>query len=1145
MNKQEATALIRTTFEKAFDETQYLRFLRELFNGQIDESDGRKFDLYGQYIPDSFKDYVRRYKRLGTYTDPDGHEIDLLLVILRRDSSLDRARTMQRNFAAHHLKRRDKETALIAYTTEDRGDWRFSMVRREPVVAFSEAGKLLAKDELTPVRRYSFLVGANERSHTAQQQFFPILLDDKHDPTLDRLEDAFNIETVTQEFFERYKARFLQLKEELDRLTTENNRLQTEFQTKALDTANFAKKLLGQIVFLYFLQKKGWLGVQEGEPWGTGPRNFLHQLFKEASYNNFFNDVLEPLFYEALAIERPDNLYPRLKTRIPFLNGGLFEPMNNYDWQNTALLIDNNIFKNIFEDFDLYNFTVREDEPLEKEVAVDPEMLGKVFENLLDITDRKSKGAFYTPREIVHYMCQESLINYLTTTMGDTIPRDDIATFIRLGEFAKEHDTTTQAKAKETEAYSFRMPESIRTHATQLDEALANIKICDPAIGSGAFPVGMMQEIIKAREVLTTYIAEDASRTTYNFKRQAIQESIYGVDIDPGAIDIAKLRLWLSLVVDEDDYHHIKPLPNLDYKIVCGNSLLSVQRDLFNNDLFKQLEKLKADYFDETNPQEKQKQRAEIDVLITQLTGDHSQFDMQIYFSEVFHGNMGFDAVIANPPYVRQERIKEYKNDLKKLYPDVYAGTADLFVYFYAQGFNILKKQGVLAYITPNKFTRANYGKELRTYLATKTQLQILIDFDDIPVFDATTYPMIIVARKQSPDDNKIKVLEVKSLDAISTLYHTVDRAYLLPQNLLTKDGWQLSPPEIRAVMDKIKASGKILDDYVNGSIFYGIKTGLNDAFIIDEQKRIQLISADPKSTSIIKPYLRGRDIKRWMTQFAKLYIIAIQNSIDTSADNAWGKAKTENIALKVFGETYPSIYTHMMQYEKKLHSRADQGKWFWELRPCAYYEEFERRKITWGNLATQPQFAIAEAGTYINAPATFITIEDESKLNYLLGILNSKITQFFIASTGATRQGGFIEYKPMYVSQMPIAEATPDRRLIIQTLVEYILYIKRNVDTKSTAHARDAVMVSYFEQIIDALVYELYFPEEIHSTGRNFMSLLQQENLPPIADDADETQIRVLRQLFERLFKTDHPLRQSLFFLDSLELVRIIEGKA
>jgi hypothetical protein len=261
MNKQQAINLIRTTFESAFAEDQYLRFLRELFNGQIDESDSRKFDYYGQYIPDSFKDSVRRYKRLGTYTDPDGQDIDLLVVILKRESSLERARTMQRNFAAYHLKRRDKETAIIAYTTEERDDWRFSMVRREPVVTFSDAGNLVAKDQLTPVRRYSFLVGLNEGSHTAQQQLFPILLEDTHDPTLATLEEAFNIEAVTKEFFEKYKTLFLQLQKALDRLTqAPQSQVRAEFEAKEVDTAQLRQEAAGANCLPLFFAKEGLVG---------------------------------------------------------------------------------------------------------------------------------------------------------------------------------------------------------------------------------------------------------------------------------------------------------------------------------------------------------------------------------------------------------------------------------------------------------------------------------------------------------------------------------------------------------------------------------------------------------------------------------------------------------------------------------------------------------------------------------------------------------------------------------------------------------------------------------------------------------------------------------------------------------------------
>jgi len=1040
MDKQQATTLISSTFEKAFDEPQYLRFLRELFNGQVDESADRKIDHSGNLIPNAFKGHVRRYKRLGTYTDPAGEPIDLLVVYLHQDNSLDRARTMQRNFAAYHLKQRTADNAVIAYVSDSQSDWRFSMVRREPVVTFSEAGNLISKDELTPVRRYSFLVGQNERSHTAQQQLFPILMDAKHDPTLDQLENAFNIETVTKEFFEQYKKLFLQLKEELDRLTAQNPRVLAEFTQQQLDTTNFAKKLLGQIVFLYFLQKKGWLGVRQGENWGAGPKHFMRELFdrKGVAYDNFFNDVLEPLFYEALALERPDNVYPRLNTKIPFLNGGLFEPVGNYDWRSIDMLIDNTVFKAIFDTFDLYNFTVREDEPLEKEVAVDPEMLGKVFENLLEVTDRKSKGAFYTPREIVHYMCQESLINYLATTMGDAVLREDIATFIRFGELAVQNDT---AKEAGTVSYTYQMPESIRTHAKKLDEALANIKICDPAIGSGAFPVGMMQEIIKAREVLTTYLGSSADRTTYHFKRQAIQESIYGVDIDPGAIDIAKLRLWLSLVVDEDDYHHIKPLPNLDYKIVCGNSLLSVQKDLFNLELFQKLEALKTAYFDETNPTKKLEQRAEIGAIITQLTGDHSQFDMQIYFSEVFHGNGGFDVVIGNPPYVRQERIKAYKEDLQKHYPAVYAGTADLFVYFYAQGFGILKERGVLTFITPNKFMRANYGKKLRDYLASKTCLQTLIDFGDLPVFDATTYPMITIGQRQLPNGNSIRVLEITSMDAITTLHHAVDRAYELPQNTLSGDGWQLSDLRTRALMGKLKAAGKPLGKYVEGKIYYGIKTGLNEAFIIDEVKRAELIAADPKSAEVIKPYLRGRDIKRWQVNHADLYIISMDQDF----------------------EKFPALKTHLEKFKEKLSNRAGTQEWY-ELQhrgvDLINFIESHNRKIVYPDISSVPRFAFDADSAYIG-DTSFTILGDE----FILGILNSNVVHFFYNSIGSQIRGGYYRFKTQYVEQIPIPTPPDDLREKIAMLARRCLDVAK--DNPAALPAREAEL--------NALVYQAY----------------------------------------------------------------------
>ncbi|MHB8231547.1 MAG: Eco57I restriction-modification methylase domain-containing protein, partial [bacterium] len=289
-------------------------------------------------------------------------------------------------------------------------------------------------------------------------------------------------------------------------------------------------------VFLYFLQKKGWFGVERNAGWGTGPKDFLRRLFEKqiTNYDNFFNDILEPLFYEALAQPRDYNFYSRFNCKIPFLNGGLFDPINNYDWVHTDITLPNELFSNqiitkegdkgagILDIFDRYNFTVKEDEPLEKEVAVDPEMLGKVFENLLEANDRKTQGTFYTPREIVHYMCQESLVSYLTAGLEENISKNDISKFIKVGELVGEHEATVISKEKETKDYSYKLPESIRNHAKQIDEKLASVKVCDPACGSGAFLVGMMSEIVKARNVLSIFIEEN-DRTLYDFKRYAIE----------------------------------------------------------------------------------------------------------------------------------------------------------------------------------------------------------------------------------------------------------------------------------------------------------------------------------------------------------------------------------------------------------------------------------------------------------------------------------------------------------------------------------------------------------------------------------------------------------------------------------------------
>lgn len=884
MEKAIAIKLLVDTLQKPFDEAQFRQFARNLVN-DLDES--KAFQAQGNYIKDAYKQQVRQYKRIGQYVDPDENTLDILVVRLQQPTSLDRARTMQRNFIAQYLQDRDqKEAALVAYTTDGSTDWRFSLVRLDYRLEQQEDGSYKPKKEVTAARRSSFLVGETEPNHTAQQQLLPLLLNDRHNPTLDELEAAFNIESVTKEFFERYKSLFLQVRDEVEALRQNDPVIADDFAQKQIDPANFAKKLLGQIVFLYFLQKKGWMGVEPGQPWGSGAKDFLRRLFRRdnVQYDNFFNDVLEPLFYQALAVDRGSGALYELPgcqqpCKIPFLNGGLFEPIGGYDWQATNVFIANDTIQTILDTFDLYNFTVREDEPLDKEVAVDPEMLGKVFENLLEVKDRKSKGAFYTPREIVHYMCQESLINYLDTTINrqlveiapppvqqtslfetstsgqvpltqeeycERVPRGNLERLVRQGEQSLENDAQVMKKGSETPTYQFRVPGSVRTLAVNIDRALADIKICDPAIGSGAFPVGMMQEIVKVRGVLTTYLP-DEGRTPYAFKRHAIQASIYGVDIDPGAVDIAKLRLWLSLVVDEEDYESIKPLPNLDYKIVCGNSLLSVEKNLLNYQVFAELEQQKQAYFEETNADRKAELRATIQGLIKTITNQDETFDFEVYFSEVFQQQGGFDVVIGNPPYVDSETMKRETPQLREKYSSLFKETAkgnwDLFIIFIHQGIKILRKEGFISYITPNKLIGEKYSESLRKFISKK-RVVFLRDYSSIEIFnEADVYPIVFLIQ----DTGQKSVIQMTTMESINSVSC---ESQILPSIFYQDIYWDIYflPPKTVDLFTRLAQLSRI------GKCFHSISAAatVSEAYLVKDAIIDDLNASEYESKRIV-----------------------------------------------------------------------------------------------------------------------------------------------------------------------------------------------------------------------------------------------------------------------------------------------------
>jgi len=1182
MNIAQAKDLVSDTFIHSFNKDQFRHFIKELLN-RYDESKSSSWTK--QYIPDAFKEHVERYERLGTFTASGGEKVDVLIVYLTHESKLERTRTALRNFVAHHLKNRDdKDAGLVAFVSPSEQTWRFSLVRMEYVTSVSDAGRVAASTSLTPARRYSYLVGEGESCHTAQSRFLSLLQDTTRDPSIEQLVEAFSVETVTREFYGAYYNLFLAVDKGLEKLGKKDEAIRREFRDKKVSTADFAKKLLGQIVFLYFIQKKGWLGVARGKEWGTGPKDFLRRMAKGeyGTYTNFFNDRLELLFYDTLATDRGGEAWCRLfKCRVPFLNGGLFEPLCDYDWEGTDIVLPNELFTNddrtssgdigsgILDVFDRYNFTVNESEPLEQEVAIDPEMLGKVFENLIEENLRHGLGAYYTPREIVHYMCQESLISYLyreTNTVDvplvsspavqegffekpkavqgvlgaaahqERISRADLSTFIRSGEQAAHYEA---ARKSGTVSYRAQLPKAIEKHAELLDVALRDITICDPAIGSGAFPVGMMSEIVKARLSLTPYYADDAERTPYHFKRQAIQNCLYGVDIDRGAVEIAKLRLWLSLVVDEEELKHIKPLPNLDFKIVSGNSLLGFP---FQSHGLNEIENLKIQYFDEPNHDRKAKLKEKIDQRIAahlasseKALGYEVDFDFRLFFSEVFRRRGGFDVVLANPPYVRQEDIKELKPFLKTY--ACFSGTADLYVYFYERGFELLRSGGTLCFISSNKYFRAGYGVKLREYLTSKGQVSELIDFGDAPIFDAIAYPSIIVVQKpiSGPPSHEgaLVAFSWKAGDSLQDLPSIIAaEGFALTQRELVSNGWKLASQSVLRLLERVRSVGEPLAHLFAAGQYRGILTGLNEAYVVDRETKARLIVEDPSSERLLEPFLRGRDVKRWVVKFADRYLIRIESS--ENVQHPWSD-KTGEKAEEIFARTYPAIHAHFEGFRKALIKRGDKGRFFWELRSCAYWNDFATPKLIYPDIYEHQSVAV-DTEAYLAANTCYFIPTTQI---WLAALLNSTVIEWYYSSVSNKVRGGYLRAFTDYMRQIPVPSVSLDQRALIERLVFYAVWATRHLSSEG-----DLKVASMFEQVLNGLFYEVFFESEMHAQKLFIFKHLAESSPVDIARLSEQRRLGAIMEYYQKISDLNHPIRSCLFSLRSLEVVRIIEGE-
>ncbi len=524
-------------------------------------------------------------------------QIAVYEVALAKGIILERNRVGLRNLLRKYWKNIDaafivyhntdaSTSSATASTSSAHGKWRFTYVSE--LTGYDADGNF-QKIQTEP-KRYTYMLGEGESTRTAAERF-ALIAKKASKATLDDVKDAFSVEKLSKAFFDEYKKHYDIF---CDFMTKKPGIKSTIFNGDEKAIRDFNKKMLGRIVFLYFIQKKGWMGVPVGSQWGQGDFDFLTNLFNQ--HNNpdlFYSEMLTRLFFDTLNTKRKNDIMELVKgqpCRIPYLNGGLFE---EDDKKHRNIIIDGKLFENLFNFFNQYNFTIYEDDPNDHTVAVDPEMLGHIFENLLE--DNKDKGAFYTPKEIVHYMCQESLIEYLTTwfeNKGYEVtgyigfdkpdqPRLFSANEGKKGQMLLETEPQTTGKQIDRSLIEKLLKKKladndkklVKQHAAEFHKALDNVKICDPAIGSGAFPMGLLQEIFTAKQTLWHFEHGNLKEfPASDVKLNIIQNSIYGVDIEKGAVDIARLRFWLSLVVDEEEP---KALPNLDYKIVVGNSLVS------------------------------------------------------------------------------------------------------------------------------------------------------------------------------------------------------------------------------------------------------------------------------------------------------------------------------------------------------------------------------------------------------------------------------------------------------------------------------------------------------------------------------------------------------------------------------------------
>ena len=965
---------------------------------------------------------------LGSMTTQDNYELGFFYYEME-DGSVLRRKVGLRNLIRPYLGY-GFDAALAVFN--DGNNWRLSLICD-------------LKEDATSTKRFTYVFGDEKAFYKT-----PILrfesLRTKANEFLE-IKKAFSVEALSDDFFDEYRkqyaefVKFLTGKEYVkkgnkwvEQETGEPDaQYFTSFKKDDKLVRDYIKKMMGRIVFLYFLQSKGWL---------AGNLHYMHDLFYDASdevKGDFLDKVLEPMFFGLLNTKPEDRSSAPLVNgvgvkyipnadEIPYLNGGLFQQEKIDEVES---VFPAGMFQSLFDFFDSYNFTIDENDPNDAEVGVDPEMLGKIFENLLE--DNKDKGAFYTPKEIVRYMCQESLTAYLQTGIDDAEVKEHIANFVKTNDVEELGGASSEL-------------------AMSIDRKLIDVKICDPAIGSGAFPMGLLRELYACRKSIEIFEEDNAA----DIKRHIIQNNIYGVDIEKGAVDIARLRFWLALIIDEKEP---MPLPNLDFKIMQGNSLLEsykgVDLDVTSKklktgkdtkktrgvlslgfeetDVQKIIQDLVKSYFSITDHTLRAQRRQQIDKYVKDYIkvcaeGNHEVQDAvdeleipndqfflwHTYFADVFEKG-GFDIVIGNPPYG-----VSIKDDYRKAVVTSWGNVPDYEIYYYfiVLAAPLLKEKGIMSYIIPNTFLFNTFAKHFREMLVEKWNVLEILDCTKFPIFEsAVVRNAINLFQKDSEGSKQVGYRNTANVTSFSDLLER-EREFMTVESLLTMNqNWGLAyflPTSIRNVVNLISSSPLTVKDVFpeisQGLIAYDKYKGQSEE-IIKSRAYHSFIYKDG-----LKKWLWGEDVTRYNLTWNGKEYIDYCNGIANPRNPSFFVGKR----MLVREITNPSIFAALIEIE-------------------AY-----------------------------NDPSIIIVKESRDyPIEILVGIMNSKLATFFhFNHSPKATKGAFPKILVQDIKEYPLPKVNLDERKILMRLVDDVTTIKKGKSIADT---------SALENQIDFLVYHLY----------------------------------------------------------------------